>query len=226
MKIMKLAGYMKCRTKACLLRWYHVTKFRLAGNVLQPGVQLGKKIILHPSVHVGAHTLLGEDVALGAWVRVGSHAVLSRIKVGENSCIESRVICTGFGGGRIKVGRESYIGIGNVLDWSDDITIGDYVHIAGPSTALWTHSSVQMCLVGVPLNDKDKAHRPTVPIVIEGHVYIGGNCTIYPGVTIGHHSVVAPNSAVTKSIEPYSMVGGAPAKLIKQIQDVKSDAQG
>jgi len=48
-------------------------------------------------------------------------------------------------------------------------------------------------------------------------VYINGNCTIYPGVTIHHHSVIAPNSAVTKDIPPYTLVGGVPAAKIKKI---------
>ena len=60
----------------------------------------------------------------------------------------------------------------------------------------------------IPLNDKGRdPFRPTSPILIENNVYIGGNCTIYPGVTIGHHSIVAPNSAVTINILPYTLVG-------------------
>jgi acetyltransferase-like isoleucine patch superfamily enzyme len=53
--------------------------------------------------------------------------------------------------------------------------------------------------------------------VIEDNVYIGGNCTIYPGITIHHHSIVAPNSAVTKDVPSHSMLGGVPAKVVKQL---------
>jgi maltose O-acetyltransferase len=74
-----------------------------------------------------------------------------------------------------------------------------------------------MCFNSIPLEQKSKKFRPTAPIVIEDNVYIGGNCTIYPGITIGNHSIVAPNSAVTKNVEPFSMVGGVPAKIIKKI---------
>ena len=91
------------------------------------------------------------------------------------------------------------------------------MHIAGPSTGLWTHSSANMCINGIALDDKDLKFRPTSPITIEDNVYIGGNCTIYPGVTIGHHSIVTPNSAVTQDVSPYTMVGGVPAKVIKTI---------
>ena len=55
------------------------------------------------------------------------------------------------------------------------------------------------------------------PVVIGDNVYIGGNCTIYPGVKIGPHAVVAPNSAVAHEVLPGTMVGGVPALVIKQL---------
>ena len=186
---------------------------------LPPGVDIawsafiGDKVTLEKNVVVQPHARLEHSVLLGRRATVGRYAVLSNVEVGEGSHIEYGVIVTGYGNGRIKIGRECYIGIYNVLDWSDDLVIGDFVHIAGPSTGLWTHSSVQQVLTGDALDDKRK--RETKPINIEDHVYIGGNCTIYPGVTIGHHSVVAPNSAVTEDVLPNTMVGGVPARIIK-----------
>lgn len=53
------------------------------------------------------------------------------------------------------------------------------------------------------------------PIVIGNAVWIGANCTILKGVTIGDGSVVARNSVVTKDVPPYTIVGGFPAKVIK-----------
>lgn len=167
---------------------------------------------------LGDFCKLGKKVWLGKNVRVGNLAIISNITIRENSRIEAGVLCTGYGEAKIIIGKESYIGLNNILDFSDTITIGDYVHIAGPSTGLWTHSSAQMCLNDIPLEKKDKKYRPTAPIIIENNVYIGGNCTIYPGVTIGNHSVIAPNSAVTKDVEPYTQVGGVPAKYIKQVK--------
>ena len=153
-------------------------------------------------------------------MRVGRGSSLSRITVGENSFIDSRIVCTGHGNGKINIGKECYVGLMKVLDWSDDITIGDYVHIGGPGAGLWTHSTANMCIHNIPLSRlDDEEYRPRSPIVIESNVYIGGNTTVYPGVTIHHHSIVAPNSAVTKDVEPYTVVGGVPAKLIKSIED-------
>jgi maltose O-acetyltransferase len=53
-------------------------------------------------------------------------------------------------------------------------------------------------------------------------VWIGGNVTILPGITIGNNVVVAAGAVVTKDIPDNSLVGGIPAKLIKELEnDVK-----
>ena len=52
-------------------------------------------------------------------------------------------------------------------------------------------------------------------VIIENDVWIGSNVTIMSGITIGNGSVIANNSHVVKNVEPYSLVGGNPAKLIK-----------
>ncbi|WP_282597692.1 acyltransferase [Bacillus sp. REN3] len=56
------------------------------------------------------------------------------------------------------------------------------------------------------------------PINIEDNVWIGAGSLILPGVNIGNGSIVAAGSVVTKNVAPYSIVGGNPAKLIKQWQ--------
>lgn len=56
------------------------------------------------------------------------------------------------------------------------------------------------------------------PVTIGSHAWIGSNVTILPGVTIGEWAVVAAGAVVTKNVEPYTVVGGIPAKLIKRIE--------
>jgi maltose O-acetyltransferase len=60
----------------------------------------------------------------------------------------------------------------------------------------------------LPENDKD--------VVIQDGVWIGCNVTILKGVNIGRGSIIAAGSVVTKSIQPYSIAGGNPAKILKQ----------
>jgi acetyltransferase-like isoleucine patch superfamily enzyme len=179
------------------------------------------KTIMHlKNSKIGKNVRVGDDVVIGKNVKIGRSAILRKITIGNHSVIESFVRCVGTEKGCIFIGSNSYIGISNVLDNSANITIGNFVHIAGPSTALWTHSSAKMCMNSIPLDKTNENYRPTAPIIIEDNVYIGGNCTLYPGIRIKHHSIVAPNSAVTKDIPSYSMFGGVPAKFIKSTYEL------
>ena len=53
-------------------------------------------------------------------------------------------------------------------------------------------------------------------VIIEDYVYIASRVTIMPGVCIGEGAVVASGAVVTKDVEPWTLVGGVPAKPIKK----------
>lgn len=59
------------------------------------------------------------------------------------------------------------------------------------------------------------AGHDVAPVVIEDEVWIGSNAVILPGIRIGRGAVVAAGAVVTKNVNPYSIVGGIPAKLIR-----------
>lgn len=59
-------------------------------------------------------------------------------------------------------------------------------------------------------------HRPTQPIKIGNKVWIGMNVTILKGVTIGDGSIVAAGAVVNKDVPERCLVGGVPAKIIKE----------
>lgn len=179
---------------------------------------VSRKTRVGKNCHLLRNCKISSNVILGNNVQIGAGTSLKNITIGDNTMLEAGVVVLGPNKGYITIGKECYIGVHNVFDTSDNISIGDFVHIAGPSTGLWCHSSAKMSLNGIPLNDKHRdKYRPTAPLKIEHNVYIGGNCTIYPGVIIRHHSIIAPNSAITQEVHPNSMVGGVPAKYIKKI---------
>lgn len=98
-----------------------------------------------------------------------------------------------------------------------EVWIGDNVMI-GPNTLITT--------VGHPLTPMGRRKHLGIakPVRIGNDVWIGGNVTILPGVTIGNNVVVAAGAVVTKDIPDNSLVGGVPAKLIKKIEnDVEDD---
>lgn len=218
---MRFLGYYKYIIKLFFSQFIIKFKFRMKKNYLARNCIISNDLILKGNNKIGFMTMIGKNVKLEENSKVGDFANITNIQIGRNSIVDSKVVCTGYGKGQIIIGEESYIGISNVLDFSNNIKIGNHVHIAGPSTGVWTHTSYNVCLKGLPVDYKDEEFHPTLPITIGNNVYIGGNCTIYPGVTIYHHSVVAPNSAVTKDVAPYTMVGGVPAKIIKKIGEIE-----
>ncbi|MFR2812259.1 MAG: DapH/DapD/GlmU-related protein [Escherichia coli] len=57
------------------------------------------------------------------------------------------------------------------------------------------------------------------PVILKKGCWIGANVTILPGVVVGENSVVGANSVVTKSISPFTVVAGNPAKIIKKLNE-------
>jgi virginiamycin A acetyltransferase len=59
--------------------------------------------------------------------------------------------------------------------------------------------------------------NPQKPMPIIGHdVWIGADVSLMPGITIGHGAVLASGAVVTKSVEPYAIVGGNPGKVLRK----------
>jgi acetyltransferase-like isoleucine patch superfamily enzyme len=177
------------------------------------GVLIGERVTIGAGSEIHPGAALGPDVSIGSRCLVGEGARLQRISVGDGTQIDLQVLCTGYGHGRITIGRECYIAPWLILDWSDNIDVGDYAHIGA---TLWTHSSVRQALHGDPL--RDKTRRPTSPVVIGSRVYVGWQSTVYPGVTIGSETVILPSSAVPKDVPSGVLAGGVPAKVLRPIK--------
>ncbi len=58
----------------------------------------------------------------------------------------------------------------------------------------------------------------TRPVTICNDVWVGGGAIICPGVTIGEGSTVAAGAVVPTDVEPFSLVGGNPARLIRRLE--------
>ena len=112
-------------------------------------------------------------------------------------------------GKNIRIGKRCWIQQGCTFFDRGGISIGNDVFIA-PKVNLITIN-----------HDSDPENRSATygrPIVIEDKVWIGINSTILPGVTVGYGSIVGANSVVTHDVSPYTVVGGNPAKFIKEIR--------
>ena len=109
-------------------------------------------------------------------------------------------------GGRLTIGQGA-ANVGLTIMCAKEVTIGNGVRIGrNVSIRDWNGSHVI-------INDHYRNHAP---VRIEDHVWLCTGCTIMPGVTVGEGSVVAANATVTKDVPPHSLVGGSPAKAIKE----------
>ena len=100
-----------------------------------------------------------------------------------------------------------------------EVYIGDNVMI-GPNTLITT--------VGHPLTPMGRRKHIGIakPVKIGDDVWIGGNVTILPGITIGNNVVVAAGAVVTKDVPDNTLVGGVPAKAIRKLENDIEESEG
>lgn len=147
------------------------------------------------------------------------------ICIGANTHIKGELLTFGHGG-KIEIGDYCFIGL-NTFIWSGlSIKIGNRVLISHncnvfdndthPINPNERHKQfIQIITYGQPknidLNDEE--------IIIEDDVLIGANSIILKGVKIGKGSIVGAGSVVTRSVPPFTIVAGNPAKLIRELKD-------
>lgn len=118
----------------------------------------------------------------------------------------------------IKLSPGTNMVIGDHVDfaWGVLITSGGGVEI-GDRTLIGYGTKIFSTNHIIPKN-KNKiffSGHSKAKVSIANDVWIGANCTIIAGVTIGEGSVIAAGSVVTKDVLPFTIVGGVPAKFIK-----------
>jgi acetyltransferase-like isoleucine patch superfamily enzyme len=111
-------------------------------------------------------------------------------------------------GKHITIGKNVFINFDCTFLALGGITIEDDVLI-GPKVSLITENH--------PLNPEERKGLAGKPIFIKKNAWIGANATILPGVTIGENAVVAAGAVVSKDVPDNTVVGGIPAKFIKNI---------
>lgn len=111
-------------------------------------------------------------------------------------------------GKHISIGKNVFINFDCTFLALGGITIEDDVLI-GPKVSLITENH--------PLNTRERKGLIGKPIHIKKNAWIGANAVILPGVTIGENAVVAAGAVVSKDVPDNTIVGGIPAKFIKNV---------
>ena len=128
---------------------------------------------------------------------------------------------------------EAYSTTNNViLTIGNDVQLNDYVHITamekvtiGDNVLIASKVYISDSSHGSYAGDSHDSHPQispqlrapkTIAVIIENNVWIGESVSILPGVCIGEGSIIGANTVVTKSIPPFSIAVGNPAKVIKK----------
>ncbi len=165
-----------------------------------PKIRYGKFMKLGSHVQLSAlgteGIIFGNNVGIGAFSRIIVSTSLNElgkhIKIGNN----------------VGIGEYAYLGGGGGLEIGDDCIVGQYL-----SCHPENHNHVDP---GIPIR-KQGVNRKGIKIGSD--CWIGSKVTILDGIEIGPGSIIAAGSVVNKSFPAKSIIGGVPAKLIKQRSD-------
>ena len=157
------------------------------------------------------------NITLGKDVVIDFSSTFNNVTIGDNVKIAKNCNIYGSNEHILEIGKESYIGMCSLLNgYANKLIIGKNVSIA-QSVNIMTDS-------GANASKEMQEYFPLIngPVTIGDHSWIGANSVIMPNVDLGEFCVVAANSFVNKSFPPYSVIGGNPAKLIKNIKKASS----
>jgi len=157
----------------------------------------GSRLIRQPTRIRGySNMMVGVGFTTGQYCRIEAGKMISEkvptLFIGDNVQINDRC----------HIGALVNIHIGNNVLIASDVFITDHDH--GSAKDIYS-------LIPPPVSRK----LIFSPVFIGDNVWIGEKVIILKGVCIGHNSIVAAGSVVTKNIPPFSVVAGNPAKIIK-----------
>ena len=132
----------------------------------------------------------------------------NRFSLGRHSVVED-FACLNNAVGDLIIGDYTRIGMGDTI--IGPVQIGNHVNLAQNVTVTGLNHNFELVDKRI---DEQGINKKL--IVIEDNVWVGANAVILPGVTLGYHSIVAAGSVVTRSIPPYCVCAGIPARVIKR----------
>jgi acetyltransferase-like isoleucine patch superfamily enzyme len=179
--------------------------YRLRLGALGPGCE----------IEAGVSMQYPDRIEVGPGCRIGRNAVLRAnterrpgITLGERVLIQDSVVINA-NRGEVVLGERSWLGPFCLVYGNGGVSIGANVLVAAHTTINTVSHSSKRC--DVPINDQPVL---TDPVTIEDDVWIGLNAVILQGVTIGRGSIVGAGAVVTRSLPPWSIAVGVPAKVI------------
>lgn len=168
-------------------------------------VIFGKILRLHgyKYITIQENTSFDDFICMTAWdgQKIKKYSILTS----DTNCSPTLSI-----GRNCRFGAYNHITCSNKVIINNNVLTGKWVTITDNSHGDTTISSLVQYPIARDIFSKG-------PVIIFDNVWIGDKATILPGVTIGEGAVIAANSVVTHDVPPYCVVGGNPAKIIKQV---------
>lgn len=146
-----------------------------------------------------------------------------QVTIGPDSMVNGKIMfeCNG---ASVQIGSNTFIGSSDLI-CSKKITVCNDVLIAWGCTIVDHNShAIQFSLRSNDVSEwmagrKDWTHVEQKEIMICDKAWIGFNSIILKGVTIGEGAIVGAGSVVTKDVSPWTIVGGNPARIIREIPE-------
>lgn len=170
------------------------------------------------------HIRLGNGSYLDEGVYI--HACPAGVEIGDNTLVMHGAILhvynfRGMPHSGIRIGSDSLIGEYSVIRGQGGVTIGDRVYTS-PMTQLIAVNHV----VDDPARPFVEQGITAQGIVVEDDVWLGANAVVTDGVHIGCGAVVAAGAVVTKDVPAHTIVGGVPARVLREIDGTWKTERG
>jgi carbonic anhydrase/acetyltransferase-like protein (isoleucine patch superfamily) len=165
------------------------------------------------------------EVCIDASARIGWRALTvargSRLAIGPGSVVAGSIVLQR-AGAEVSLGRDTSFGT-SLIDCAERIEIGDDVQISW-QCVITDHDShaLRWSQRRNDVRDQHEGRKnwsdvATAPVKLGDKCWIGMHSLILKGVEIGEGAIVAAGSVVTKSVAPWTIVGGNPARVIRAI---------
>ncbi len=145
-------------------------------------------------ISIGRNTIIGKNVCMQCWDKYMNERFTPILFIGENCSIRDG----------------SHITCSNKIIICNNVRIGPNVLITDNAHGVSNRDILYMNPINRPLYSKG-------PVIIEENVWIGEKASIMPGVRIGKGCIIGANAVVTKDVPSFCIVGGNPARILKQL---------
>jgi acetyltransferase-like isoleucine patch superfamily enzyme len=206
---------------------------------VSPGAKLGDAVEIGPFSIIHGNVILGNRVKVGAYCELGISTPLgdgTPLIIGDDSLIRSHSVfyeSSSFGAGlttghHVTVREKTTAGagfqIGTLSEIQGDCVVGDYVRFqsnvfVGKKTTIGNF--VWVLPYVVLTNDPTPPSNVLIGCTIEDYATIAAGSVVLPGVIVGHHSLVAAHSCVTKNVPSDMVVAGVPARIVGEAKTIK-----